>query len=61
MVGLQWPTAQSTTKAELVAAALAIKDVIICSNVTRELEFGTSLERVSLCTANTSALHVARN
>ena len=60
-VGLQGLTAQSTMEAELVAAALAMKDAVFCSNRMKELGFGTCFDSVQLYTDNTSALHVTAN
>ena len=37
--GLQGLTAQSTMKAELVAAVLAVKEAVFCSNMMLELDF----------------------
>ena len=39
MVGLQSPTARSTLEAELVVAALTMKEVVLCSNMMVELDF----------------------
>ena len=58
-VGLQGLTAQSTMEAELVAAALAMKEAVFCSNLTLELGFDKSFGSVPLYIDNTSALHVA--
>ena len=60
-VGLQGLTAQSTMEAELVAAALAMKEAVFCSNMVLELGFGESFGSVLLYIDNTSALHVAGN
>ena len=60
-VGLQGLTAQSTMEAELVAAALAMKEAVFCSNMMKELGFGTRFDSVPLYIDNTSALHVAGN
>ena len=60
-VGLQGLTAQSTMEAELVAAALAMKEAVFCSNMMKELGFGARFDRVPLHIDNTSALHVAGN
>ena len=60
--GLQGLTAQSTMEAELVAAALAMKDeAVFCSNAMSGLGFGESLGSVSLHIDNTFALHIAEN
>ena len=58
-VGLQGLTTQSTMEAELVAAALAMKEAVFCSNMMKELGFGTRFDSVPLYIDNTSALHVA--
>ena len=60
-VGLQGLTAQSTMEAELVAAALAMKEAMFCSNIMLELGFGKSFGSVPLYIDSTSALHVAGN
>ena len=60
-VGLQGLTAQSTMEAELVAAALAMKEAAFCSNMTLELGFDKSFGSAPLYIDNTSALHVAGN
>jgi len=60
-VGLQALTAQSTMEAELVAAALTMKEAVFCSNMMKELGFGTRFDSVPLYIDNTSALHVAGN
>ena len=60
-VGLQGLTAQSTMEAELVAAALAMKEAVFCFNMIKELGFSTRFHSVPLYTDNTSALHVVGN
>ena len=61
-VGLQGLTAQSMMEAELVAAALAMKDeAVFCSNMMSELGFGESFGSVPLHIDNTSALYIAGN
>ena len=61
-VGLQGLTAQSTMEAELVAAALAMKDeAVLCSNTMSGLGFGENFGSVPLHTDNMSALHIADN
>ena len=61
-VRLQGLTAQSTMEAELVAAALAMKDeAVFCSNSMSGLVFGESFGSVPLHIDNTSALHIADN
>ncbi|CAM9682894.1 unnamed protein product, partial [Sphacelaria rigidula] len=54
-------TAQSTMKAQLVAAALAMKEAVFCSNMMMELGFGEAFHRVPVHIDNTSTLHVAGN
>ena len=39
-------TAQSTMEAELVAAALAMKEAVFCSNMMLELGFGSTFNTV---------------
>ena len=60
-VGLQGLTAQFTMGAELVAAALAMKEAVFCSNMMKELGFGTRFDSVPRYIDNASALHVAGN
>ena len=61
-VGPQWLTAQSTMEAELVAAALTMKEgAVSFSNMMLELGFGESFGSVPLHSDNTSALHIAGN
>ena len=60
-VGLQGLTAQSTMEADLVAAALAMKEAVFCSNIMLELGFDKRFGSVPLYIDNTSALHVAGN
>ena len=60
-VGLQGLTAQSTMEAALVAAALAMKEAIFCSNVMLKLGFDESFCSVPLYVDNTSAPHFAGN
>ena len=47
--------------AELVAAALATKEAVFCSNMMKELGFGARFDSVPLYIDNTSAPHVAEN
>ena len=56
-VDIQGLTAQSTMEVELVAAALTMKESIVCSNMMLELGF----DSVPLDIDNTSALNVAGN
>ena len=60
-VGIQKITAQSTTKAELVAAALTMKEAVFCNNMMLELGVKEGFSSVPLYIDNTSALHVAGN
>ena len=54
-------TRRSTTGWPNVAAALAIKEAVFCSNMMLELGFDKSFGSVPLFIYNTSALHVAGN
>ena len=61
-VELQGLTAQPTMKAELVAAALTMKEeAVFCSNMMSKLGFGESFGSVTLYIDNTSALYIAGN
>ena len=60
-VGLQGLTAQSTMEAELVAAALTMKETTFCSNMMKGLEFGMRFDNVPVYIDNTSTLHVTGN
>ena len=60
-VGIQGLTAQSTMKAELMAAALTMKVAVLCSNMMLELGFKEEFGSAPLFTDNISALHVAGN
>ena len=42
--GVQNLTAMSTMEAELVAGALAMKEVVFCSNILIEVDFGKEFE-----------------
>eukprot|EP00752_Nemacystus_decipiens_P015081 g13435.t1 len=59
--GLQGPTAMSTMEAELVASALAMKEVVFCSNMLNELGFGKEFAKVPLYCDNTATLHALGN
>ena len=48
-------------EAELVAAALAMKEAVFCSNMIKKLGFGTCFDSVPPYIDNTSALNVAGN
>ena len=59
-VELQGLTTQPTMEAELVAAALTLREqAVFCSNVMSELGFGVSFGSVPLHIDNTSALYIA--
>ncbi|CAB1108749.1 unnamed protein product [Ectocarpus sp. CCAP 1310/34] len=58
--GLQSLTAMSTLEAELVAAALAMKETIFCTNMMKELGFGSEFRSAPLY-INTATLHVIGN
>ena len=60
-VSLQGLTAQSTMETELVAAALTMKETVFCSNMMKELRFGTRFDDVPVYIDKTSTLHVAGN
>ena len=60
-VELQGLTAQSTMEAELVAAALTMKETLFCSNMMKELGFGMRFDNAPVYIDNTSTLHVAGN
>ena len=61
-VELQGLTAQPTMEAELVAAALTMKEeAVFCSNMMSELGFDESFGSVPLHIDNTSALYIAGN
>ena len=59
--GQQSLTAMSTMEAELVAGALAMKEAVFCSNMMKELGFGTQFEQVPVNIDNTTTLHVIGN
>ena len=46
-------------EAELVAAAVAMKEAVFCANMMNQLGFGARFDSLSLYTGNASALHVA--
>ena len=58
-VGLQGLTAQSTMEAELVAAALAMKEAVFCFNMMKELGFGTRFEHLDSARRRKSDLEFA--
>ena len=60
-MGLQGLTAQSTMEAELMAAALTMKEAVLCSIMMLELGFYESFGSVPLHIDNTSVLYVAGN
>ena len=51
----------STMEAELVASALAMKEVVFCSNMLTELGFGKEFAQVPLYCDNTATLHALVN
>ena len=55
-VGSQGLTAQSTMEAELVAAALTMKETVFCSNMMKKLGFGMRFDNVPVYIDNTSTL-----
>ena len=59
--GVQSLTAMSTMEAELVGAALAIKEAVFCSNMLIEPGSGKKAEKVPLYIGNTATLHVIGN
>lgn len=59
--GVQSLTAMSTMEAELVAAALAMKEAVFCGNMLTELGFAKDVENVPLNIDNTATLHVIGN
>ena len=59
--GQQSLTAMSTMEAELVVGALAMKEAVFCSNMMKELRFGTQFEQVPVNIDNTATLHVIGN
>ena len=60
-VDIQGLTAQSTMEVELVAAALTMKESIVCSNMMLELGFKGGFDSMPLDIDNTSTLNVAGN
>ena len=52
---------QGLTEAELVAAALTMKETVFCSNMMKELGLGMRFDNVPVYIDNTSTLHVAGN
>ena len=61
-VGLQGVTAQPTMEAELVAAALIMKEgAVLFSNMMLELDFDKCFGSVPLFIDNTLALHITGN
>ena len=59
--GVQSLTAMSTMKADLVASALAMKEVVFGSNKMTELGFGKEFVQVPLHIDNTATLRVIGN
>ena len=60
-VELQGLTAQSTMGPELVAAALTMKEAVLCKHMINELRFKDGFDSVPLYIDNMSALHEAGN
>ena len=60
-LGVHGLTAQSTMEAELVAAALTLKEAINCASMMRELVFEETLKCVPIDIDNMSVLHMAGN
>ena len=61
-MGLQSLNAQSTImEAELVTAALTMKEAVFCSHMMVELDFEKGFSSVPMYLDNASALHVAGN
>ena len=58
---LKWDLRAQLLKAELVAAAIAMKESRFCSNTIVELGFKEGFESVPVYIDNTSALHVVGN
>ena len=48
-------------ESELVATALTMKEAVFCSNMMKELGFGTRFDNVPLYIYNTLTLHVTGN
>lgn len=48
-------------EAELMAAVLTMREAMFCSNMMREMEFGTRFGSVPVQIDNISTLHVAGN
>ena len=59
--GLQSLTAMSTMEAELVAAALAMKSGIFCTNIMTELGFRSEFSSVPLYIDSTATLNAIGN
>ena len=59
--GLQSLTDMSTMEAELVTAALAMKEVIFCTNIMTEVGFGSESRSAPLYIDNTATLNVTGN
>ena len=59
--GLQSLTAMSTMEAELVAAPLAMKEVIFCTNMMMEVGFGSEFSSAPMYIDNTATLNVIGN
>ena len=59
--GLQSLTVMSTVETELVASALAMKEVVFCTNVMTKLGFGSEFSSMPLYIDNTATLNVIGN
>ena len=59
--GLQSLNTMSTMEAELVAVALAMKEVTFCTNLMTELGFGSEFSSATLYIDNTSTRNVTGN
>ena len=59
--GIQSLTAIPTMEAELVVAALAMKEAVFCSNMMAELGFGGDFGQAPFQIDNTATLHVIEN
>ena len=60
-VAMQGITAQSTMEAVLVAVTLATKEAVLCSNMMKELAFGTRFDCVPIYIDKTLTVRVAGN
>ena len=58
-MGLQGLTAQSAMEAELVAAALTMKEAVFCKNKMEDLKFKDGFDSVPLYMDNTCLLYTS--